>query len=68
MKKFGKKDDLDKGTFENPIPLPLFTYPSPLKNTYKINILHAEKNQVAEGVGFEPTVQSPARRFSRPVP
>lgn len=24
--------------------------------------------KLAEGVGFEPTVQSPARRFSRPVP
>ena len=23
---------------------------------------------LAEGVGFEPTVRSPARRFSRPVP
>jgi len=24
--------------------------------------------QLAEGVGFEPTVQFPARRFSRPLP
>jgi hypothetical protein len=25
-------------------------------------------NEVADGVGFEPTVRLPARRFSRPVP
>ena len=27
-----------------------------------------QKRSVAEGVGFEPTVESPLRRFSRPVP
>ncbi len=33
-----------------------------------IAVQRAIGEQLAEGVGFEPTVESPPRRFSRPVP
>jgi hypothetical protein len=40
----------------------------PHKYYSKYNEINNLRKLVAEGVGFEPTVRFPARRFSRPLP